>query len=314
MKRYALIIFVLFSGIQLKGQQLPLNSQYMLNYFIVNPAVAGSYDHTPVNLGVRKQWVNLEGSPASQALNAHTYIGNNVGLGAAFYNEVQGPSRRTGFSVSFAYHLGLSNDFSRKLSFGLSPTFYQHQVNTEELTTDQPGDPVIENGFETKLSPDFNFGVMLSEEQTYFVGLSIYNLMELRTDLFQEMDNKNNPIKRTFYLSGGYTFEINETFDLQPSSHIQYQVNTPVQAELALRGIYDDLVGLGVSYRYEDAITYLLSVDISSIRIGYSYDMTLSTLKNYGTGSHEVHLTYRIFKGNSSNSSTPGARDGGLFF
>jgi type IX secretion system PorP/SprF family membrane protein len=302
MKKYALILIVLFAGLQLKAQQMPLRSQYMLDYFTLNPAVAGSFDYTPINLSVRQQWVGFEGAPSSQSITAHTYIGSNVGLGAAFFNEIAGPSRRTGMSVSFAYHLPLSQDFTRKLSFGLSPVFYQHSINTEMLTTDQEGDPVIENGFETKLSPDANFGVMFSEKDTYFVGLSVFNLLELRTDLFQDMDDNNNPVKRTFYLTGGYTFELSDLFKLQPSAHMQYQMNAPFQGEGAIRGIYKDMIGLGVSYRYQDALAYLLSVDLGKVRIGYSYDMTMSNLKNYSSGSHEFHVTYRISGDNKPNS------------
>ncbi|MGM0649198.1 MAG: PorP/SprF family type IX secretion system membrane protein [Bacteroidota bacterium] len=304
MKKYTLIIIILFAGIQVFAQQLPLRSQYMLDYFTLNPAVAGSLDHTPINLSVRQQWVGFEGAPSSQSINAHTYIGNNIGMGGALFNEIAGPSRRTGASVSFAYHIQLSKDFSRKLSFGLSPVFYQHYINTEMLTTDMEGDPVIENGFETKLSPDANFGIMFSEKKTYFVGLSVFNLLELRTDLFKEMDNNNNPVKRTFYLTGGYTFNLSDDFDLQPSSHIQYQMNTPVQAEGAIRGTYKDLIGLGVSYRYLDAVAYMLTINLGTIRIGYSYDMTTSNLKNHAFGSHEFHLTYRIFNNKNTKSST----------
>jgi type IX secretion system PorP/SprF family membrane protein len=308
MKKYVILVLGLVASIHLTAQQLPLRSQFMMDYYLLNPAVAGSYDYIPVNLSVRQQWVGFEGAPASQAISSHAYIGNNVGMGAAFFNELAGPSRRTGFTVSFAYHLPLSKDFSRKLSFGLSPVFYQHSINTAMLTTDQASDPVIQNGFESKLSPDVNFGMMFSETDTYFVGISAFNLLEIRTDLFQSMDDNENPIRRTFYLTGGYTFDINDQFDIQASAHGQYQMNSPIQGELAVRGIYDKLIGLGVSYRYNDALAYMLSVDLGKLRIGYSYDMTMSDMKAHSLGSHEFHVTYRIprnKKGSSSGGSTP---------
>lgn len=310
MKKYVILVLGLVASFHVMAQQLPLRSQFMLDYYLLNPAVAGSYDHTPVNLSVRQQWVGFEGAPSSQAISSHTYIGNNIGMGAAFFNELAGPSRRTGLTVSFAYHLPLSKDFSRKLSFGLSPVFYQHFINTSMLTTDQQGDPTIENGFETKLSPDVNFGMMFSETNKYFVGISAFNLLELRTDLFQDMDNNENPIRRTFYLTGGYTFNLSDQFDLQASAHTQYQMNAPLQGELAVRGIYDKLIGLGVSYRYNDAVAYLLSIDLGKIRVGYSYDMTISDLKTHSMGSHEFHVTYRIPRKSSgktqgSSTSTP---------
>jgi type IX secretion system PorP/SprF family membrane protein len=235
------------------------------------------------------------------------HIGNNFGVGAAFFNELTGPSRRTGINVSLAYHLPLSKDFSRKLSFGLSPVLYQHYINTSMLTTDVEGDPVVTNGFETKLSPDVNFGLMFSEEGKYFIGVSVFNLLEVRTDLFQDMDDNENLIRRTFYMTGAYTFTLSDQFDLQTSAHTQYQMNSPMQAEFALRGIYNNLLGLGVSYRLNDALIYMLSVDLGMLRVGYSYDMTMSNMKNYSMGSHEFHVTYRIPQKNAAKTQTGSA-------
>jgi hypothetical protein len=39
---------------QLHAQQVPLYSQYMLNGFLINPAVAGSEGYTAVNLTARE--------------------------------------------------------------------------------------------------------------------------------------------------------------------------------------------------------------------------------------------------------------------
>lgn len=304
MKKFVFLTLALIAGLQLSAQQLPLRSQFMLDYYLLNPAVAGSYDYIPVNLSVRQQWAGFEGAPSSQSISGHAYVGNNIGIGAAFFNELAGPSRRTGVNVSLAYHLPLSKDFSRKLSFGLSPVLYQHYINTSMLTTDVEGDPVVTNGFETKLSPDVNFGLMFSQKGKYFIGVSVLNLLELRTDLFQDMDDNENPIRRTFYMTGAYTFNLNDQFDLQPSAHTQYQMDAPIQAEFGLRGIYNNLLGLGVSYRLNDALIYMLSVDLGMLRVGYSYDMTMSNMKNYSSGSHEFHITYRIPQKNAAKTQT----------
>ena len=57
------------------------------------------------------------------------------------------------------------------------------------------------------------------------------------------------------------------------------------------------MVWLGVSYRTEDAIAPLLGYQFkpnakSMLKIGYSYDVTTSQLKNYSSGSHEIMLNY----------------------
>ena len=41
------------------SQQLPLYSQYMMNKFLLNPAVAGSEGYTAFNITAREQWIGI---------------------------------------------------------------------------------------------------------------------------------------------------------------------------------------------------------------------------------------------------------------
>ena len=44
-----------------KAQQLPVYSQYMMNGFLLNPAVAGHEGYTALNITAREQWAGLFG-------------------------------------------------------------------------------------------------------------------------------------------------------------------------------------------------------------------------------------------------------------
>jgi len=46
---------VLLACETLKSQQLPIYSQYMMNSYLLNPAVAGHEGYTSLNLTVREQ-------------------------------------------------------------------------------------------------------------------------------------------------------------------------------------------------------------------------------------------------------------------
>ena len=56
------------------GQQLPVYSQYMMNMFLINPAIAGADGYTSVNLTAREQWLGLPDSPSTQALSFQTRL------------------------------------------------------------------------------------------------------------------------------------------------------------------------------------------------------------------------------------------------
>lgn len=303
MKKLLLLISVAVFCLNAFSQQIPLRSQYMMDLSLVNPAVAGSYEFTPVSLNYRQQWVGFEGAPVTQSLNAHRYMGKNVGMGLTFFNELTSPTRRTGMQVTFAYHLPLNQEFTRKLSFGLSPVFFQHYINSDLLTTDQPNDPVIDGGFNNQFCPDANFGIMISETNKYYAGISVFNLLQIRRDLFQIMDDITNPIERTFYFTGGYKIKAGDNFLIEPSALVQYQINAPLQFDVNVKGMYMNQFGLGASYRYQDAVVCMAFISFNNYRIGYSYDITLSDMNRYSFGSHEFHFSYLIFREKTVTSS-----------
>lgn len=307
MKKIILLFAVVALGTNIYGQQIPLHSQYMMDLSMVNPAVVGSYDFTPISLNVRQQWTGFKGAPITQSLNAHKYFGKNVGLGISFFNEVTSPTRRTGMQITFAYHIPLSSDFSKDLSFAISPVIFQHYLNTDLITTDQPDDPAAVNGYNNQFCPDANFGIMYTNKNKFYAGLSVFNLLQIRKDLFQVMDKIKSPIERTYYLVTGYKFKLNNKFTLEPSALAQYQYNTPLQFDINLRGVYADRFGLGVSYRYQDALVYMAFVSVGDFRFGYSYDMTLSDIKRYSYGTNEFHVSYRIMGKKSNKSSFAGS-------
>ncbi|MFX7804404.1 type IX secretion system membrane protein PorP/SprF, partial [Acinetobacter baumannii] len=47
------------------AQQRPHYSQYIMNNFIINPAVAGIENYTDVKLSHRMQWVGLQDAPVT---------------------------------------------------------------------------------------------------------------------------------------------------------------------------------------------------------------------------------------------------------
>lgn len=296
MKNIVLSVLFLMAAFTLRAQQLSLTSQYMMNKFVLNPAIAGNFNYVPVNLNIRKQWAGIDGAPVTQSLSAHGYVGGNVGLGGFFFNDVTGPTRRTGMSVSFAYHVKLNRDFSRRLSFGLSGLFFQHFVDKDKLTTDQPDDPAITNGFNNEFCPDASFGVYLSETNKYFLGVSVQNLLEVKKDLFDLSRDVTNPVERTYYAHGGYMFNLGDDFVFEPSFLMQFQESTPMQFDFNGRFGYKNRVWLGGSYRLKDAVVMMFALNLGDFSIGYSYDLTTSDIKDYTQGSHEINLTYRIFR------------------
>ncbi len=301
MKRLLLFAFLIFVIPNVKAQQVSLESQYMLNDFVLNPAIAGTQNYIPVNFNFRRQWVGIQGAPVTQSLSAHGYLGKNVGFGGQFFNDVTGPSRRTGMNVSFAYHLRLSSDYTKKLSFGIAGVFFQHVIDGEKLTTDMPDDPAIVNAFNNQFCPDANFGVLYTDKEKWYAGASVFNLLQIKKDLFQLMDEIENPVERTYFFNSGVYLKKGD-YIIEPSVLLRYQANTPFQLDINTRVLYKNIVWLGTSYRHQDAVVLMTGFYFDKFRLGYAYDLTLSEVKDYTTGSHEINLVYYIFTENSKIS------------
>lgn len=296
MKRIISALVLILAVHSMQAQQLSLTSQYMMNQYVLNPAIAGTANYIPVNLNIRNQWVNIQGAPVTQSLSTHAYLGSNLGIGGIFFNDVTGPTRRTGMSVSLAYHVRLNKDYTRKLSFGLGGVFFQHYINEDLLTTDQPEDMSILSGFNNQFCPDANFGVYFSQTDKFYLGASILNLLEVKKDLFNLSHVIKNPVERTYYFHGGYIFRLGKNFGFEPSVLMQFQEQTPMQFDFNGRFSYKNMIYLGGSYRMNDAAVMMVALDFKKFCFGYSYDLTLSDIKDYSAGSHEINLTYRFFK------------------
>ncbi|MEC8602865.1 MAG: type IX secretion system membrane protein PorP/SprF, partial [Bacteroidota bacterium] len=63
MKKYFFYIVFLFGYCISFAQQVPQYSNFLNNYFALNPALAGSNQCLNVKIGYRNQWVGFSGAP-----------------------------------------------------------------------------------------------------------------------------------------------------------------------------------------------------------------------------------------------------------
>lgn len=303
MKKF-LILLAISVGSTASAQQISLNSQYLFNETLINPGATGSKDYVPVHLNYRQQWVRFPGAPTTQVLSSHGAVAKNMGVGGVVFNDVAGPSRRTGINFNTAYHLRLDANNEHRLGLGLGVSLIQNTMDMNELETFLPEDEAILRGFNNQLVPDANFGVYYHYKNKAFAGLSAHNLIEMRRNLYDFQDPFNNPLNRTYYFLGGYNFELGSKFTLKTSTLVQMIETTTTQFDVTAIGVYNNFIWLGASYRHTDAVAFMIGGQAGPFRIGYSYDYTLSDIANYSSGSHEVFLEVQFYR-NPESSRTP---------
>lgn len=303
MKKLIVLAFFGVAGLA-NAQQLSLNSQYLFNEMMVNPGATGIKDYIPIQLNYRKQWANFPGSPTTQFLTCNSAVAENFGIGGALFNDVSGPSRRTGMNFNTAYHLRLDQQRNHILSMGLGVSLTQHLIDETKLTTYLPDDPAIQRGYNNQMVPDANVGFFYHYKDKGFAGLSAYNLVQLDRDLYNFEEPFSNALVRTYYFLGGYNFDIGEKFILRTSTLVQGIETGTIQADGTLIGEFNKFVWLGASYRHTDAVAFLVGGQAGPFKFGYSYDYTLSDISDYSNGSHEIFLELQLNRAGSA-SRTP---------
>lgn len=301
----ALLVFVLAD---LHAQENALYSQFTLNKYIFNPAVAGSENATMIRMAAYEQWVGFKGSPKYHSLSFDTRwfqdirkpnrnikkkynIGKpgEVGFGVNFFNEKKGSLSTSGFEATYAYHIKFDN---HQLSFGVSPVISQFSVNTSDvILEDDFRDNAIDGKSNKRWSADFNFGAYYSGKD-FFAGYSIQHITASALQWGGDSDNKI--IGRHHYLMGGYTYPVSTLIDLEGALLLKIPEDYLTQMDLSIKATIKKDYWCGIGYKTGRALSFYGGLFISRYYFGYAFDYNLSEVSQFSYGSHEIMLGVQL--------------------
>jgi type IX secretion system PorP/SprF family membrane protein len=273
------------------AQQKPMFTNYILNEFYYNPAVAAAKEGADFRFLYRKQWAGLDGSPGTQTFTGHGRFEKlKLGLGGTIFHDKTGPLRNIGASLGVSYGIQFKNE--SVLSAGLSFGFMRYELGTD-INIREQGDLAVNAAQQGKFLPDLSIGVYYKWKGLY-VGFAIPQIVQANIKLEVDDPLKMNKLIRHYFAAAGYRFNVAKKFELEPSFQLKGVKAAPMQADINLRGIYNNMAWLGVSYRTTDAVCIMAGAIIKDmVEIAYSYDITTSNLNTVSHGSHEVMLNYR---------------------
>lgn len=291
------------------GQQIPQYSQYMLNDYILNPAMTGQHDYWEVKSNNRLHWIGITDAPRTFILSAHgPFRKHNMGMGGSVFADITGPTSRVGFYLSYAYHLKLSK--SLKLGMGLSFGLLQYRIDGTKVTLYENGDPVFPNQMMTVYTADATFGVNLKHKNFNF-GISLPQIIGNDLKFLENQEATKSSLARHYMAMGGYTFHIKD-FGIMPNLLVKYVFPTMPQFDAGVKFDWRDQIWLGASYRHEDAVSFMGGFAYKDfLVVAYSYDMTTSNLKNYSDGTHEMMIGVRFRPWKKAATESPEAAPAG---
>lgn len=319
------IMVLLAAGTAVKSQQLPVYSQYMLNSYLLNPAVAGHEGYTSLNLLAREQWIGLKDAPSTYAFSAQTRLLKNsfisrsanirrrrkiasrsgrVGLAGYVFTDFNGAFNRTGMQATYAYHIPFDRS---QLSFGLSVTGYQFSMNEDKMSWKDPDDQLLLDTRRSAFIPDANFGVYYTDRYMY-VGLSAMQLFQSSLKLSDGDLGPGFKMVRHYFLIGGYRFEVNRDLVIEPSVLLKTTEKFMSQLDLNVKVLFNRQYWAGLSYRTggsyslsEESISGVGSsvivmggVKVDQYLFGYAFDYTLSAIGKRTWGSHEFMVAAKF--------------------
>ncbi len=306
----ACVFFCLASLILSKNanaQSEPMFSQYTFNEVFINPAYAGSHEALSLSSVYRNQWANLEGSPTTKTVTAHTHLFNSkVGAGVTVYQDQIGVTSQTGFFANYSYRIRLRKGL---LSLGLLGGVSGYQERLSEIKTTQGGDAQFLNNTPVAFAPNFGFGAYYYTDRFYF-GVSTPRLItnKLVVNSNGSVESVTGSFDRKevhYFIASGVIIDVNPLFKVRPSFMIKAVMNAPIEYDLNLSALMYNLIWVGGGYRSGDAYSFLTALQLSNqFRMGYSYDYTLTKLKDFSGGTHEVSLNY-IFSYNNKKVTSP---------
>lgn len=322
MKKSTLLLIAALVPFFAFAQQKPQYSQYVINNFLLNPAISGIEDYTDIKLGARNQWQGVEGAPTTVYLSVHSRLLNGQagaslesrnrqpqsfakyrearsiyrkvtykpwhGIGALVLHDKIGPFSRTEANMTYAYHLPLNENI--RLSGGASVGVTQARVAAGSLNFANPDAAAGNN--RSSFGANLSTGLWLYSSD-FYVGISAAEMLG-NTISMDSYGGRAGESRNHYFATGAYKIGVNQRLALVPSVMVKWLQPVPVSIDYNLRLLYHDKIWVGGSYRQHDSFAAMGGFTINkTFDLSYSYDSGLSTLKGM---SHEVILGVRLYK------------------
>lgn len=328
---------LLLLGTATRAQDLHF-SQFMNSPLSTNPANTGFIPDGDYRLGVnyRNQWSSVMTMPykTMSAFGDVQLMRNRIetgwlGAGMLILHDVAGSGSLTSSKVygSVAYHQMLG--YASLLSAGFNVGWANKRINTTNLKfPDQFDGQFFDNKLPTAVFLDndnisyldvqfgLNYAFFPTEEIYVNGGYSAMHVNRPRESFFNASQGVDNRISVRHNIFLNASFKLNEQWIVNPNVYFSTQAGAReivggMNAQYNLSGDGENQLIGGVYYRHQDAFIPMVGFQWKDIRATFTYDATISTLKNYNNtrGAFEFSLIkqglFNSFQGSKNSFKCP---------
>lgn len=297
-----LLVLLLVSGV-CYGQQESHFTQFMYNKLTLNPAYAGVRGIPSLTALYRKQWIGFEGAPTAKLLSFDAPIfGDKVGFGLTVSNQTLGIQNNWFATMAYSYHVKVSEKSSFRVGL-------QGSMKFQGLDFADPGvfireiddQAILENETANDIYANFGAGLYYTYQNTY-IGVSVPNFFPGEIGFSDNTDLRLvAETAQHYYAMAGTMIPVSEKIDIKPAVLAKYVQNAPFDMDVNVMLVYDKKFNVGMSYRMGgtgigESVDLLMMYQHNQIALGLAYDLTISDLSSYNSGSFEAMIRYDFAK------------------
>ena len=307
-KQLFLTFFVLLSvGITAYSQD-PHFTQFYANPIYLNPAFAGTSVCPRLIMNYRNQWPAIPGNFVTYSASFDQHVDNiSGGVGLQITSDRAGEGTLTTNTISgmYSYRLEVSRYFTIKAGFQVS--YFQKSIDWDKLTfgdqihprfgfiynTDDPRPPDLSKG-----ALDFSAG-LLGFGESIFAGFAVHHLTQPDQGF---ASYSRLPLRITVHAGGIIDLEHHrrrrkiedpvispniifmKQLDFNEINYGFYLNKYPIVGGIWFRQCFQN----------PDAFIAMIGMQTSVVKIGYSYDVTVSKLTSATGGSHEISFAMQF--------------------
>lgn len=279
----------------------------------VSPSFAGASIQSRVSMQYRNQWSAIPGGFNSGNITFDQFMPNlNSGIGmlVSYDQAGSGALRSTTVAVQYAYEARIKRNLffrpSLQLGYGQKSidfeklTFYDQMVREGNVASLEAGTVRPVNYY------DMGAGMLLYSPKLW-LGVSAFHNNTPDVSLY---DTQKSPLARKLSVHGGYRIRLKGNSLRKLDHYMVVAANYLAQQQFDQLdlGFYYEFspMILGLWYRglpmksnsygtfNHDALAFVLGFQAGNYKVGYSYDITVSTLGIASSaGTHEVSLVYQ---------------------
>jgi len=310
-RRSCFIAVFLLSILGTAFAQDPEFSQFYANPLYLNPALTGATVCPRITGNYRNQWPGIGNAYNTYSFSYDMYVGilhGGLGLLVTADRAGKGSLNTTTIGLSYAYKFNITEKLDASLA--VRGSYYQRRLVWENFVFEDQIGPRGEIIGPTSEKPpdnpsvatvDFSAGMFLDYNGMVYGGFAVDHLTQPKNGFYND-NTSYLYLKYTAHagtvinLKKGLNSDEDKEFSISPNVLYQQQGGFH-QLNIGTYLTIDPLVcGLWFRHNFEnpDALVVMAGIHYKNLRVGYSYDLSVSRLFSVSGGAHEVSASWQF--------------------